>query len=61
MRPGDYFGLENDHQVLERFGARHGIEGALYEDLVDLRRGKASTVERLWSISSSALGLAATN
>lgn len=38
------------------YGALHGIEGVLYEDLVDLRREKASTVEGLRSTPSSALG-----
>lgn len=38
------------------YGALHGIEGVLYEEVVDLGREKASTVEGLQSTPSSALG-----
>ncbi len=45
------------HDAIESiYGMRHGIEGLLREELVDLRRESSETVERLKHTPSAALG-----
>ncbi len=42
-------------QIEDIYGMRHGIEGLLEEDIIDLRREKASTIEGLRRTPSAAL------
>lgn len=46
-----------EHEAIEEiFGMRHGIEGMLREDLIDLGRQSAATIAGLRSTPSAALG-----
>ncbi|KRT75816.1 MAG: 6-phosphofructokinase, 6-phosphofructokinase, partial [Armatimonadetes bacterium CSP1-3] len=45
------------HEAIDGiYGMRHGIEGLLREELVDLRRQSTETIERLKHTPSAALG-----
>ena len=48
--------LKKAEQVTGIYGARHGIEGILKEDFVDLAKQSKSTLEKLTSTPSAALG-----
>jgi len=46
----------NHNEITGIYGALHGIEGILYENLVDLKREDPQTIEKLKRTPSSALG-----
>jgi len=46
----------NHNEITGIYGAIHGIEGILYENLVDLKKEDPQTIEKLKRTPSSALG-----
>jgi len=47
---------QNHNEITGIYGALHGIEGILYENLVDLKKEDSQTIEKLKRTPSSALG-----